>query len=40
MVRKDVEDLSDEELLEIYKLINDFIKYLEDEMGDNNDKAV
>lgn len=29
MVRKDIEELNDNELLELYKIIDDFLKYLE-----------
>lgn len=39
MVRKDIEELDDKELLELYKLINDFIAYLDKEIeGESNVK--
>ncbi len=33
MVRRDIEELSDSELLDLYKLINEFVLYLEKELG-------
>ena len=36
MTKKDIEDLSDSELLNLYKLIDDFISYLEKE-GEKED---
>lgn len=32
MVRRDIEELSDSELLDLYKLINEFVLYLEKEL--------
>lgn len=33
MVRRDIEELNDSELLDLYKLINEFVLYLERELG-------
>lgn len=32
MVKRDIEELSDSELLDLYKLINEFVLYLEKEL--------
>ena len=33
----DIKTLEDEQLIEAYKIVCDYIKYLEENMGDNND---
>lgn len=41
MVRKNIEEINDKELLELYKLINDFIAYLDKEKeGETNAKWI
>lgn len=34
MTRKNAEELNDQELLELYKILENFIKYLNEELGD------
>ncbi len=39
MTRKEIEELTDEEIIDLYNLLNSFIKELEKEVeGDNLDK--
>ena len=39
MTRKNIEELNDIDIVELYKIINDFINFLNKEMiGDKNDK--
>ncbi len=39
MTKKEIEELTDEEIVELYKVIDDFIIVLEKELvGDNNAK--
>lgn len=41
MTRKEIEELTDEEIIELYKTIDNFLKYLEKEAeGDANVKWV
>ena len=41
MSKKDIEELSDADIVELYKEIKDFIVFLEKEIiGDNNDKWI
>lgn len=38
MIKKDIEELTDDELLELYKTVDDFISYLKKELeGAEND---
>lgn len=38
MTKKDLEEVCDLELIEIYKIIDDFIRYLEIELGVENEE--
>ena len=41
MTKKEIEELTDEEIVELYKVIDDFIIVLEKELvGDNNAKWI
>lgn len=38
MTRKEIEELSDEDIIELYKLLDNFTHFLEKEMENKDDK--